>query len=93
MIAEKQAANARIELISPTFKSYFLVLSETMEGVCSAHIQAQRNKHSRKAKGREGEMNKRKLGSFALCAILFALCLPAQAQQPGKIPWIGYLAA
>ena len=38
-------------------------------------------------------MNKRKLGSFALCAILFALCLPAQAQQPGKIPWIGYLAA
>ena len=27
-----------------------------------------------------------------LCAMLFALCLPAQAQQPGKIPWIGYLA-
>src|SRR5262245_15655089 len=36
-------------------------------------------------------MNKRKLGSFALCAMLFALWLPAEAQQPGKIPRIGYL--
>jgi putative tryptophan/tyrosine transport system substrate-binding protein len=40
-----------------------------------------------------GEMNKRKLGSFALCAMLFALCLPAEAQQPKKIPRIGFLAA
>src|SRR5215510_11874278 len=40
---------------------------------------------------REGEMNKRKLGSFALCAMLFALWLPAEAQQPGKVPRIGYL--
>jgi ABC-type uncharacterized transport system substrate-binding protein len=37
-------------------------------------------------------MNKRKLGSFALCAMLFALCLSAEAQQPAKIPRIGYLA-
>ena len=37
-------------------------------------------------------MNKRKLGSFALCAMLFALCLPAEAQQPKKIPRIGYLS-
>src|SRR5262245_46270743 len=38
-------------------------------------------------------MNKRKLGSFALCAMLFALWFPAEAQQPAKIPRIGYLGA
>jgi|SRR5262245_47901639 len=37
-------------------------------------------------------MNKRKLGSFALCAMLFALCFSAEAQQPKKIPLIGYLS-
>ncbi|HSE85441.1 MAG TPA: ABC transporter substrate-binding protein [Candidatus Binatia bacterium] len=37
-------------------------------------------------------MNKRKLGSFALCAMLLALCLSAEAQQPAKIPRIGYLS-
>src|SRR5215471_4761238 len=37
-------------------------------------------------------MNKWKLGSFALCAILFALCQSAKAQQPAKIPRIGYLS-
>ena len=31
-------------------------------------------------------MNKRKLGSFVLCALLLALSLPAEAQQPKKIP-------
>src|SRR5262245_60372877 len=36
-------------------------------------------------------MNKRKLGSFALCAMLFALCQSAEAQQPGKIFRIGFL--
>jgi putative tryptophan/tyrosine transport system substrate-binding protein len=36
-------------------------------------------------------MNKRKLGSFALCMMLIALCVPAEAQQPTKIPRIGYL--
>jgi putative tryptophan/tyrosine transport system substrate-binding protein len=36
-------------------------------------------------------MNKRKLGSFALCAMLLALCASAEAQQPGKVPRIGYL--
>jgi putative ABC transport system substrate-binding protein len=40
---------------------------------------------------REGEMNKRKLGSFALSAMLFALCASAEAQQPAKISRIGYL--
>src|SRR5262245_51783709 len=40
----------------------------------------------------EGEMNKRKLRSFALCAMLFGLSLPADAQQPPKIPRIGYLS-
>ena len=29
---------------------------------------------------------------FALCAMLLALCLSAEAQQPAKIPRIGYLA-
>ena len=37
-------------------------------------------------------MNKRKLGSFALCVMLFALCFPAEAQQPTKVPRIGYLS-
>jgi len=36
-------------------------------------------------------MNKRKLGSFALCALLPALCTSAEAQQSAKIPRIGYL--
>jgi putative tryptophan/tyrosine transport system substrate-binding protein len=38
-------------------------------------------------------MNKRKVGSFALCAMLFAFCLPAEAQQPKKVPRIGYVGA
>ena len=37
-------------------------------------------------------MNKRKLGSFAVCAMLFAFCASADAQQPKKVPRIGYLA-
>src|SRR5215813_4671220 len=36
-------------------------------------------------------MNKRKLGSFAVCAMLFALGSSAEAQQPTKVPAIGYL--
>ena len=31
--------------------------------------------------------------SFALCAMLLALCVSAEAQQPTKVPRIGYLAA
>jgi putative ABC transport system substrate-binding protein len=34
-------------------------------------------------------MNKRKLGTFALCAMLFALCVPASAQQPAKVFRLG----
>jgi putative ABC transport system substrate-binding protein len=30
---------------------------------------------------------------LALCAMLFALCVPAAAQQAGKVPRIGYLTA
>jgi putative tryptophan/tyrosine transport system substrate-binding protein len=37
------------------------------------------------------KLNKRKLGSFALCAMLFALCSSADAQQAGKIFRIGFL--
>ena len=64
-----------------------LAFSSTMEGVCSAQVQA-KDKHRR-----EGEMNKRKLGSFALCALLSALCASAQAQEPAKVPRIGVLLA
>jgi hypothetical protein len=37
-------------------------------------------------------MNKRKLGSFALCAVLFALCFSAEAQQASKAYLIGFLS-
>ena len=30
--------------------------------------------------------------SIALCALLFALCISAEAQQPGKVPHIGFLS-
>ena len=33
----------------------------------------------------------RKITVLTLCAMLLALCLPAEAQQPAKIPRIGYL--
>ena len=35
----------------------------------------------------------RRIFCFALSAMLFALCLPAEAQQSAKIPTIGYLGA
>jgi hypothetical protein len=35
---------------------------------------------------------KQKLICFALCALLFALCDPVEAQQPAKVPQIGYLS-
>ena len=35
---------------------------------------------------------KKKLTVLTLCAILFALCVPTHAQQPTKIPRIGYLS-
>jgi ABC-type uncharacterized transport system substrate-binding protein len=38
-------------------------------------------------------MTKRKLGSFALSAMLFALWLPAEAQQPTKVPRIGFFSS
>jgi putative tryptophan/tyrosine transport system substrate-binding protein len=37
-------------------------------------------------------MNTKKLVALALCAMLFALCFSVQAQQPTKIPRIGYLS-
>jgi putative ABC transport system substrate-binding protein len=36
---------------------------------------------------------KKKIICVALCTLLFALCLSAEAQQPKKIPRIGYLSA
>jgi putative ABC transport system substrate-binding protein len=38
-------------------------------------------------------MNKRKLRSFALVALLFALCASAEAQQPTKVARLGFLIA
>src|SRR5262245_21653745 len=49
-------------------------------------------RHEAKSIRREGDMNKRKLGSFVLCAMLFALCFPAEAQQPVKVYRIGFLS-
>ena len=37
-------------------------------------------------------MRKRIIG-FALSTVLFALCLPVEAQQPKKVPRIGYMSA
>jgi putative ABC transport system substrate-binding protein len=39
-----------------------------------------------------GNSKKDKIFGFALCAMLFALCALADAQQPTKIPRIGYLS-
>ena len=36
---------------------------------------------------------KTKILFLAVCAVLFALCFPASAQQPEKIPRIGYLSS
>jgi ABC-type uncharacterized transport system substrate-binding protein len=36
---------------------------------------------------------KRQVAVLTLCALLFALCFPAGAQQPTKVPRIGYLGA
>ena len=42
---------------------------------------------------REAKKNmKRKVTFLALCAMLFALCASAEAQQPKKVPRIGYLS-
>jgi ABC-type uncharacterized transport system substrate-binding protein len=35
---------------------------------------------------------KKKITVLTLCAMLYALCLPAQAQQPTKVPRIGFLS-
>ena len=40
---------------------------------------------------RQQKNMKKKITVLALSAMLFALCLPADAQQPTKIPQIGYL--
>ena len=45
-----------------------------------------------RAKG-EGKPMKQTITTFALCAMLFALCFSASAQQPKKVPRIGYLAS
>ena len=39
------------------------------------------------------EIHEKKHYRLALCAMLFALCFSASAQQPKKVPRIGYLSA
>jgi putative tryptophan/tyrosine transport system substrate-binding protein len=39
-----------------------------------------------------GNSKKSKIVGFALCAMLFALCFSTEAQQPAKVPRIGYLS-
>jgi len=36
---------------------------------------------------------KKKITVLTLCALLFALGVPAEAQQPTKVPLIGYLSS
>ena len=43
------------------------------------------------AKGNSKKVKVCGFTGFALCALLFALCISAEAQQPTKIPRIGYL--
>jgi putative tryptophan/tyrosine transport system substrate-binding protein len=40
----------------------------------------------------EDKNMKKTITVLTLCAILFALCLPTGAQQPGKVPRIGYIS-
>jgi putative tryptophan/tyrosine transport system substrate-binding protein len=42
---------------------------------------------------RTGKNMKRKITVLTLCAMLFALCLPASARQPGKVSKIGWLGS
>ena len=52
------------------------------------HCSEQKAANSKKPE--RSPMRKKVIG-FALSAVLFALCLSADAQQPSKIPRIGYL--
>jgi len=63
-----------------------LAFSSTMEGVCSAQVQAQ-NKHS----GGDRDAMKKNVFCLALGAMLFALCFPVKAQQPKKLARLGVL--
>jgi hypothetical protein len=38
------------------------------------------------------ELMRKRFFGFAFCAMLLALCIPAQAQQPTKVARIGYLS-
>jgi putative tryptophan/tyrosine transport system substrate-binding protein len=45
-----------------------------------------------RAKGKKPEkLMKKNVIRLALCAMLYALCLPAEAQQPTKVPRIAWL--
>jgi putative ABC transport system substrate-binding protein len=43
--------------------------------------------------GKSGKNMKRKITVLTLCVMLFALCFPAVAQRPKKVPRIGFLIA
>jgi putative tryptophan/tyrosine transport system substrate-binding protein len=58
-----------------------------MEGVCSAA----RFRHKTSTVGGDRDAMKKNVFCLALGAFLFALSLPVAAQQPKKVPRIGYL--
>jgi putative ABC transport system substrate-binding protein len=58
-----------------------------------AECQVSSDKWIETKKRHEEKDMKKKITALALCAMLFALCFPAQAQQPTKIPRIGFLTA
>jgi putative ABC transport system substrate-binding protein len=50
-------------------------------------------KTGRRQKAKEEKSMSKKLSFLALCAVLFALCYPAEAQQTRKVYRIGFLSA
>jgi hypothetical protein len=51
------------------------------------------SQRERKGKGRNAVLMKLRIIRLALSAMLFALCFPAEAQQPKKVWRIGYLSS
>ena len=70
--------------------------SDTLAGPARAGESGHQIAGSMRAKSRElkntRRLMRRNVYGLALCAMLFALCSSAPAQQPKKVPRIGYLA-
>src|SRR6185369_16365896 len=57
-----------------------------------SHHSAERARESGSGNQVKASKNQPVAMLLVLTAIVFALCLPAEAQQPGKIPHIGFLS-